>query len=206
MYLDQLSEVPRATFDSWTKAERLAFLINAYNAFTIELILTEYPELDSIKDLGSLFQSPWKKEFFTLLGQPRHLDYIEHEVIRVEYQEPLIHFGVNCASIGCPALRDEAFTADKLDQQLQDGLQRFLSDRSRNRYNTANGTLEVSKIFDWFGEDFEQGHRGYNTLSDVFAPHAALLADDPQVQEKIRRGQVPITFISYDWSLNDRDS
>jgi hypothetical protein len=108
-YLFNLSALTRAEFDTFSRDQQLAFLINAYNAFTVELILTEYPDLSSIKELGSFFSSPWKKQFFILLGESQSLDGIEHDLIRGSgrYNEPLIHFAVNCASIGCPALLDE---------------------------------------------------------------------------------------------------
>jgi hypothetical protein len=111
--LAQWSAVTPAQFQALPKPEQMAFLINAYNGFTVELILTQYPKLKSIKDLGSFIQSPWKKKFFKLLDEDRHLDWIEHEQLRPNYAEPRIHAAVNCASIGCPALRDEAFTASR---------------------------------------------------------------------------------------------
>lgn len=202
-YLQRLSAVPMATFEGWPRAQQMAFLINAYNAFTVALILTEYPNLDSIKDLGSFWQSPWKREFFTLLGEERHLDWVEHEMLRANYREPLIHVAVNCASIGCPALRDEAFTAAELERQLMDSWRRFMSDRSRNRYNPQRQRLEVSKIFDWFGEDFTTGARGFDSLAATFAQSAALLSDDPSEQGRIRSRQLAIAFLGYDWGLND---
>lgn len=198
--LDAMSAVPPAEFERWSRAQQMAFLVNAYNAFTVELILTRWPDLQSIKDLGSLLQSPWKKKFFVLLGEPRHLDWIEHEQLRPRYQDPRVHAAVNCASIGCPALRPEAFVATKLDAQFDDGLQRFLSDRTRNR--VAGGRLEVSLIFKWFREDFEQGWLGYRQLSDVFARHAALLSDQPEVQRQLRERALVPSFLDYDWSLN----
>lgn len=204
-YLDRLSGVSMETFDSWTKDQRLAFLINAYNAFTVELILSKYPNLESIKDLGSLFSNPWKKEFFTLLGKKRNLDWIEHERIRKDgvYDDPRIHAAVNCASIGCPALRDEAFTAPKLDRQLEDQMRRFLKDRTRNRNNPDTGKLEVSKIFDWYGGDFSRGWMGYDSLKGFFAKYADLLADAPENVEKIKNQKADISFLDYDWKLND---
>jgi len=204
-YLSELSAVPRSEFDGWTEAQQLAFLINAYNAFTVELILTEYPDLDSIKDLGSFFSSPWKKEFFTLLGEKRRLDWIEHGVIRAPgaYNEPRIHFVVNCASIGCPALRPEALTADRLESQLADSTARFIRDESRNRYAPDENTLAVSKIFDWYGEDFERGWGGYDSLDEFFADHAGRLADSEAGRRRIKAGDVEIDFLGYDWSLND---
>jgi hypothetical protein len=204
-YLDSLSAVSRETFDGWSRDHRLAFLINAYNAFTVELILTRYPDLTSIKDLGSLLSSPWKKRFFNLLGDRRHLDWIEHDMIRKPgvYDDPRIHAAVNCASVGCPALRNEAFVAERLDGQLEDNMTRFLKDRSRNRYNPRSGKLEVSRIFDWYGDDFRKGYRGYETLEGFFAGYADLMADDPAPRERIRSKQVKIDFLEYDWRLND---
>ncbi|WP_418319315.1 DUF547 domain-containing protein [Piscinibacter sakaiensis] len=198
--LGSYSSVSRQSFDGWSRPQQMAFLINAYNAFTVELILSRYPDLKSIKDLGSLFQSPWKKEFFTLLGEKRHLDWIEHERLRPDYKDYRVHGAVNCASIGCPALRDEAFVATRLDAQLDDGMTRFLADRTRNR--VRDGRLEVSMIFKWFREDFEQGHLGVRRLEDLFARHAKQLSDDAAVQARLQARALPIDFLDYDWSLN----
>ncbi len=204
-YLGTLTAVSESDYGKWSKAQRLAFLINAYNAFTIELILTKYPELESIKDLGSVFSSPWKRKFFTLLGQERHLDEIEHGLIRTPgaFDDPRIHAGVVCASIGCPMLRPEAFTAEKLDAQLDDGMNRFLSDRTRNRFDASSGKLQVSRIFDWYGKDFEKGHKGYDSLKAAFARHAAQLAATPEAQARLRKGDYTLDFLDYDWKLND---
>lgn len=204
--LDAYQAVPRAEYDAMTRDQRLAFLINAYNAFTIELVLTRYPDLKSIKDLGSLIQSPWKRRFFRLLGEERHLDDVEHGMIRAAgvFDEPRIHFVVNCASIGCPALRPEAVVAARLDAQLEDSTRRFLRDASRNRYDPNRGRLEVSKIFDWFREDWERGARGTKSREQFFAAYADLLAADPAVRARIREGAVPLSFLDYDWTLNDR--
>ncbi|HEX3062823.1 MAG TPA: DUF547 domain-containing protein, partial [Usitatibacter sp.] len=133
--LGDFQKVTRAEFDAWTQPQREAFLINAYNAFTIAKVLTRYPGLRSIRDFGSIFGNPWKDRFFRLLGEERSLDDIEHGMLRREgvYDEPRVHFAVVCASVGCPMLRDEAFTAARLEEQLEDGMRRFLSDRSRNR-------------------------------------------------------------------------
>jgi len=203
-YLFSLSAVTRAEFDTFSREQQLAFLINAYNAFTVELILTEYPEVKSIKELGSLFSSPWKRKFFLLLGESQNLDGLEHDLIRGSgrYDEPLIHFAVNCASIGCPALLDEAFVAEKLDQQLLESTERFLNDRSRNRFDARTGTLEISSIFDWYAEDFSKGWRGYDSLHDFFRTHADWITDDAESVEKLREAALRIEFLDYDWSLN----
>ena len=198
--LDAMSAVARADFDNWPREQRMAFLINAYNAFTVELILTKYPDLKSIKELGSFVQSPWKKKFFSLLGEERHLDWIEHEQLRPLYNDPRVHAAVNCASIGCPALRNEAFTAARLEAQLEEGMQRFLADRTRNR--ARDGQLEVSAIFKWFQEDFEKGHKGFAKVEDLFARYAAQLTDNANEQAKLRDRAMPIRHLDYDWSLN----
>ena len=202
--LDNWSAVPSTTFNSWSREAQMAFLINAYNGFTIELVLTKYPNLKSIRDIGSLLQSAWKKKFFTLLGEERNLDWIEHEQLRPRYADPRIHSAMVCASIGCPALRPEAYTAARLEAQLEDGMARFMADRTRNRY--ADGQLQVSAIFKWFKEDFEKGSnggKGFNQVQDLFAQYADLLADAPADREKIRTKNVAVTHLDYDWSLND---
>jgi hypothetical protein len=203
--LDSLSAVTEGTFAGFSRSQQQAFLINAYNAFTVELILTRYPDLVSIKDLGHLFESPWKPKWVPLLGGKVSLDDIEHEMLRRRgrYDDPRVHFGVNCASIGCPALREEAFTAERLDAQLDEQALRFMSDRTRNRYNPQRGRLEVSKIFDWFGEDFRLGHRGVASLPAFLARYADVLADAPADRERVRAQQASIVFLDYDWKLND---
>ncbi len=204
-YLASVSAVTAQDYAGWTRPQQLVFLINAYNAYTVELILTRYPELKSIKDLGSFVQSPWKKKFFRLLGQERSLDEVEHQMIRSPgaFDDPRIHVAVVCASIGCPMLRNEAFVAERLDAQLDDAMRRFLSDRSRNRHDAATGTLGVSKIFDWYRKDFEQGHQGVDSLQTLFARHAAQLGATPQAQAEIRSGRYKLSHLDYDWALND---
>ncbi len=204
-YLNSLSAVSPASYGAWSKAQQLAFLINAYNAFTVELILTRYPDLKSIKDLSSFVQSPWKKKFFVLLGQERSLDELEHGMIRAPgvFDDPRIHVAVVCASIGCPMLRNEAFVAERLDAQLDDAMRRFLSDRSRNRFDAATGSLSVSKIFDWYRKDFEQGHQGITSLQVLFGRHAEALGATAQAQADIRAGSYRLAFLDYDWALND---
>jgi hypothetical protein len=203
--LDDYQKVTRAEFDAWSRPQQQAFLINAYNAFTVEKILKRYPDIKSIRDYGSVFGNPWKDKFFTLFGEPASLDLIEHETLRKEgvYDDPRVHVAVVCASIGCPMLRNEAFTARELDAQMEDGMRRFLSDRTRNRYNPQSGKLEVSKIFDWYGKDFEKGHKGYASLKATLARYADLLADAPEDRAAVKSGKPEIAFLEYDWALND---
>jgi len=203
-YLDGLSAVTQSEYDGWKKPEKLAFLLNAYNAYTVELILTEYPKVKSIKELGSLITSPWKKRFFSLLGKPRSLDDVEHGMIRAPgvFDEPRIHMAANCASIGCPALRSEAYVAGKLDAQLEDSVVRFLSDRSRNRFNPQKSKLEVSKIFDWYGKDFAARS---GSVEAWLAQYADKLADDAKYLQTIRDRKAKLEFLDYDWALNGKD-
>ena len=189
-YLGELSAVTPAEFGGWTREQQMAFLINAYNAFAVEKILMRYPEIRSIWDFGKLFSNPFKDRFFVLFGKNSSLDEIEHEILRPKYKDPRVHYAVNCASVGCPMLREEAYVAERLDRQLDEQAARFLSDRSRNRF--ANGRLEVSRIFDWFKEDFEPRER-------YFARYAGALG--------MPLGATPrLTFLDYDWSLNDSRS
>ena len=201
-YLEALSQVTEAEFDHWSSDEQLAFLINAYNAWTAELILRAWPDLKSIKDLGSLLNSPWKQEFIPLLGQTRSLDDIEHHLIRSSdrYHDPRVHFAVNCASIGCPALRAEAYSAAMLDRQLEEQTHRFLADRTRNRPEGV--VLKVSPIFKWYRQDFEKGWRGLHDLNAFFERHAAALALSTEQLAALKSNSIDIEFLDYDWRLN----
>ena len=211
-YLDALSKVGEAQFGGWSKAQQIAFLVNAYNAFMVEKVLTRYPDIRSVWDFGKLFGNPFKDEFFSLFGRRFTLDAIEHGTLRKPglYDEPRVHYALNCASAGCPMLREEAYVADRLNSQLDEQTVRFLSDRSRNRYSDGNARLEVSEIFKWFREDWSNGYRGYDGQSapvtsreQFFARHAKLLSDNPDHQKIIAEGKAPIAHLDYDWSLND---
>jgi Protein of unknown function, DUF547 len=203
-YTASLSKVTAADLAGFSKAQRRALLINAYNAFTLQLILTKYPDLKSIKDLGGVFSSPWKKAFVPLVGRTISLDEIEHTLIRgaKDFDDPRIHFAVNCASIGCPALRDEAFTADKLDAQLHDQTQRFLKDRSRNYFAAAENTLYLSMIFKWYGSDFERGFLNAKSVPEFVANYGASLALTKVQQQAIKAGSLDLEYTEYDWMLN----
>lgn len=204
-YLDTLSGVSEADFKSWSRPQQLAFLLNAYNAFTIEKVLTRYPDLKSIRDFGKLIGNPWKDKFFSLFGREMTLDGIEHDTIRApgRYDDPRIHFAANCASIGCPMLREEAYVGARLEAQLDEQAQRFMADRSRNRYDAATRGLALSSIFDWYGKDFARGWKGYTSLDQWLARYAEQLADRPDERAAIRAGGLPLRFLDYDWRLND---
>ena len=204
-YLAQLGAVSRTEFDAWAANKQLAFLINAYNAWTVEFILTKYPDLDSIKDLGSFFNSPWDKSFIPLLGKTVSLNDIEHGLIRGSdrYNDPRIHFAVNCASIGCPALREEAYTGDKLEQQLNQQSERFLADTSRNYIKGKN--FFMSSIFKWYGDDFKKGFRGTNSIQSFVALYADALNATPEQKAALKQQSLNIKFLDYNWNLNAKN-
>lgn len=197
-YLKNLSSVSSSEFKSFTEAEQIAFLINAYNAFTIELILNNYP-IKSIKNIGgnSLTNylgmgSPWKSFSFILLDGKRNLDWIEHSKLRVDYKEPRIHFAINCASVGCPALRKGSYTGKNLEKELEEMTQAFFADRSKNRWDPGNNTLRLSKILNWFAVDFEK--KSGSIIGFV----------QPYFNENIPN-TAKIEYNNYSWSLNEAD-
>lgn len=202
-YLESLSTISQAQFDDWPQQQQLAFLINAYNAGTVQLIVMAYPSIDSIKDLGSLFRSPWKKRFILLFDNLVSLDDIEHSMIRGwdRYREPRIHFAVNCAAIGCPALRAQAYTGEDLEDQLETSVELFLSDRTRN-YIQAN-RLYISRIFDWYEEDFERGWGGVESVAEFLSGYVESLGLSEVARQDLLRGQLPLRYLKYDWGLND---
>ena len=196
-YQREIEQVTLSEFKQWSESQQIAFLINAYNALTIKLILSEYPDLKSIKDLGGFFSGPWKVEFFSLFGAKRHLDHIEHGLLRKNYREPRIHFALVCASIGCPPLRAEAFVPERLDSQLNDAMKKFLRDTDRNIFNPDTNTLEISSIFKWFKGDF------VNVAGSVEAFIAPWITDDIYLRLRIRNEEPDIEYLDYDWNLND---
>lgn len=203
-YLNATSEVSQAEFNRWNKDEQLAFLINVYNAGTVDLVLTKYPNLKSIKDIGGIFGSPWKQDFVNVLGKKRSLDDIEHNLIRGSgrYNEPRIHFAVNCASIGCPALLNDAYTGSKLDKQLEQVTSKFLADSSRNRLK--GNTLEVSPIFKWYKEDFETSWRGTKNLEGFLGRYSSSLGLNKSQAADLKSGKIKISYTDYDWKLNKK--
>ena len=189
-YLSVLEKVePKAL----SPKEQFAFYINAYNSWTIKLILSAYPSINSIKDLGSLFRSPWKKKIARINGEVLTLDNIEHDILRSRFKDPRIHFAVNCASKSCPPLRSEPFRGGDLDQQLTEMTERFINDSQRNRLEGK--TLYVNSIFKWYSEDFN------NDIIGFFIQYAK-----GDLKEKLIRNlrEIKIEYLDYDWSLNGR--
>ena len=212
--LQVFSAVTQTQYDSWATEEKLSFLINAYNGFTMQLIVNNWSqfklgEASSIRDLGSLFTSAWEKKFFTLLGKKHNLDDIEHEMIRKWFKEPRIHAALVCAAVSCPPLRDEAFVAEQLSEQLENQMELFLADNSRNEIIIAKhrGQAYLSSIFSWYRGDFEKGEGGFNSLYDVLNKYSEAIVKgdkDEQAQRNVLKGNdFPILFKDYDWRLND---
>ena len=168
-----------------SREEKMAYWINAYNVLTIDLITTS-DEQESIKNLGNIFNSPWDKHTWDIAGKAHSLNHIEHDIIR-SMNEPRIHFAVNCAAKSCPDLRAEAYRADKLDAQLEEQTVLTLDNPSKG-YNRGNdGIVSVTKIMDWYEEDFDNGD--LNKWLQTYKP------DEVATTTKIR-------FFDYDWSLN----
>jgi hypothetical protein len=212
--LNAFSAVSKNQFDGWDEQQQLSFLINAYNGFTLKLIIDNWDEFkqgdaDSIRDLGSLFTTPWEKKFFTLFNEKQNLDDIEHEMVRKWFKEPRIHAALVCAAVSCPPLRDEAFVASALTTQLDSQMQRFLADNSRNeiKINGQEGEASLSSIFKWYRGDFEKGQQGFHSLFDLLSTYSEALVegdDNAQAQRNLlKSADYPITFKDYDWRLND---
>jgi len=178
-----------------SREEKLAFWINAYNIMAVKMVLDHYP-VDSIKDAGSLFGSVWNKEVGVIGGKEVTLNQIEHEILR-KMGDPRIHVAIVCASVSCPDLRSEAYTADRLDAQLDDQLKLFLENRDKGlRVDRDKKQVVLSKIFDWFQEDFET--RG-GVLSFV-SEHAPM-----KDRSFLKQADVDISYLDYNWDLNKRN-
>ena len=187
-YLDHLAGIDP---DGLSDKARFAFYVNAYNAWTLKLILDHYPGIKSIKDAGSLWQSPWKKKIALINGGLLTLDEIEHDILRPQFRDPRVHFAVNCASKGCPPLFGIPFNGRDLDHQLDRVTRSFINDPTR--YRMDGDVLYVSRIFKWFGEDFDDDPIGF------FRKYAV---GNLQTELQARSQGLRIKFLDYDWSLN----
>jgi hypothetical protein len=205
-YLDNTAGVTEATFNAWAKSERLAFLINLYNAATLKLIVDHYP-VKSIKDIGSIFKGPWDQPVVRLLGKTITLDNLEHDIIRKQYREPRIHIALVCAAKSCPTLRSEAYVAAKLDAQLDEQSRRFLASPAGLRIDRGKKAVYFSSIFKWYGEDFvagfspASGFSGLDTTQRAVANFCGgyLSASDG---DYLKAGGYAVKYLDYDWALN----
>ena len=189
VYLASLeSHTPSA---DWSREEQLAYWINAYNAFTIKIILMHYP-VKSIKDIGAKLQIPlvnstWDIQFIEIGDQKLSLNDIEHRILRKEFNVPAIHFAIVCASKSCPPLRSEAYWASNIDKQLNEQAQEFINDESKN--HLAAEHIEISSIFNWFEGDFTKT----GSIIDFLNKYS-----NTTINQNVKIG-----YLDYDWSLND---
>lgn len=198
-YLSQLSDTNP---DKLSRNEKLAFWINAYNAFTLQVVRDNYP-IESITDLHTggkiigylLGKTVWDKQFITINNKKYSLNDIEHNILR-KMNEPRIHFAVVCASISCPELLNGAFEADKIETQLQEQTAKFLNDKTRNHFDIKNRKAHISEIFNWFGEDFGKSDENILRFISKFVPDS--------ISKDIRSNvsNWSISFNDYDWGLN----
>ena len=190
-YLQSLSKTVPAK--NWSKEEKLAYWINAYNAFTLELILEHYP-LTSIKDIGASIKipfvnTPWQIDFIQIGEEKFNLDDIEHGIIRKEFNEPRIHFALVCAAVSCPKLRNEAYEADRLESQLQDQALSFILDKKLN--DVSSDPIQLSKLFQWFSGDFKKESKNIIDYLNTILP------------EPLPKN-TKISYKEYYWELNEQ--
>jgi len=183
-YLKQAGETPEAEFKAWNEKQQLAFLINLYNASTLQLIVDHYP-VKSIKKIRQGFKGPWDQSVVPLFGKQITLNTLEHKIIRPTYKDPRAHMALVCAAKGCPILRSEAYTAERMDDQLDDQSRRYLATPAGLVIDRKKGTASISAIFKWYGDDFASVPAFIEKYSD----------------ENIN--ELKIRYLNYDWSLNE---
>lgn len=208
-YVAAVQSLDAAMIAALPRPERLAFHLNAYNAFVLRTIVDHHPlSRGSLVGLAfpanSIWQIPgaFRERRFTLGGKRVSLDDLEHRIIRPQFAEPRVHMALVCAARSCPPLRSEAFVSTRLDAQLDDQAQRFLADRQHGlQVDAANDGVRVSAIFKWFGEDFAAltgGDRDRGVL-DFVAGHV----DDAALRARLRAPGLKLRFLDYDWTLNE---
>lgn len=199
-YLAALSRVDPEKLE---RDEKLAFWINAYNSFTLKLMLDHLPDIESIKDIPS--RKRWDAKRWRVHGATYSLEQIEHEILR-PMDEPRIHFAIVCASLSCPDLAPQAYLAETLDEQLTKATKRFLADKTKGLsfgseagwlYGT-NHVLRLSKIFSWFKQDFVKSAGSVLNFVRNYAP------DDALAFIEKHRSDLDVESLDYDWSLNGR--
>jgi hypothetical protein len=191
-YLKQLQQAP-PNEKSWTRDETVAYWINAYNAFTLQLVIKYYP-VKSIKDIGSSIQipfinTPWDIKFIRIGSEKMDLNHIEHGILRKKYSDPRLHMALVCASKSCPILLNEAYEGVRLNDQLNKQSRAFLADSFRNKFDGA--TPRVSMIFKWYAMDFNKGDRTVRGFLSEFGPRKLDKSAD-------------LDYLEYDWGLNGK--
>lgn len=184
-YLNSLASVTEKTFKGWSKYQQLAYYINLYNATTLQLIVDHYP-VKSIKDIGSFFKGPWDQPIVRLFGQTITLNNLEHDIIRKQFKDPRIHMALVCAAKGCPPLRSEAYTGERLSEQLDNQSRTYLTSQGGLQIDRAKGVAHVSAIFQWYAKDFV-------SVAEFVTKYSG--------QNVIG---LKIKYLDYDWSLNGK--
>ncbi|RYV04161.1 hypothetical protein SOPP22_01260 [Shewanella sp. OPT22] len=190
-YLQQLESIDPRTLN---KNEQLSFWVNLYNALTIDVVLDHYP-VTSIKDIGDGITGPWNMELLTIAGQPITLNQIEHKILRPIWQDPRIHYVINCASVGCPDLPNMAFSSENVDSQLNKAATRFINQTKAVDIN--NNQLKLSSIYSWFSQDFGNNQAELIQHIQTFAKPALR----SQLKAIASDKNSSINF-DYDWKLN----
>jgi hypothetical protein len=193
-FLREAGAVKEADYKSWSREQQIAFLINVYNAGSLQLVIDHYP-VSSIKRIGGWFGSPFRITFIPLFGSKVSLDEIEHGML-LPFGEPRVHFALVCAARSCPPLRREAYTAAKLNQQLDDQARLFLNDITKNRVELETGTVHLSRIFKWFGDDFGGEEAAVVKSISRYWPASTQRVLAQKKTFKVR-------YLDYDWKLND---
>lgn len=192
-----LTQLATANLKPLSRDARLALWINAYNAYTLKLIVDHYP-VRSIRaiDGPAPDKTPFQRPVGRVADTMRTLDEIEHEIIRERFDEPRIHFALVCAAKSCPRLRREAYTAARLDAQLDEQARRFLHDKRKNQIPAGDGTIALSRILKWYGSDFGPTPAA---VQRALAPYFG-----GTVRDSLERGAYDVRYRSYDWTLNDQ--
>lgn len=203
-YLLTLANSSEAAIEGWASEEKIAFWINAYNAFTLKAVIDHYP-VKSIRDIDGV----WKRRIYPIAGEKMSLDQMEHEILRKKFTEPRIHMALVCAAMSCPPLRGSAFVGSRLDQQLKDQSRVFLSDPGNFRIDRAARKVHLSSIFNWFGDDFVK----------TYAPTAGFAKKSPKEKavlnfiaghinqgdrDFLQSGRYDVDYLDYNWGLNER--
>jgi len=206
-FVARASGLDPKVFKNWSRSEQMAFWINTYNALTLKAIIDHYP-VESIKDIGNLIQSVWDKLKFNVMGRTITLNEIEHGILRVEFSEPRIHMAINCASIGCPPLLNEPFTAAALEEQFDRSTIAFISNDSKFRIDRDKKRVHLSPILKWFGEDFVEKYAARLSRAKLNSKENAALnfvmSYAGETDENfLRKEKFKLKWLDYDWGLNE---
>ena len=202
-FVDQISEISPDTHPALfpSRADSLAFWINAYNACVLAGVSKAYP-IASVTEISPNFGF-FKIHRFVVGGRRITLDHIEHEIIRPQFADPRIHAAINCAAVSCPRLLNEAFIPDKLDDQLNSVMQDMIRNPMHVQINRETGVVNLSAIFDWFSSDFTsyvQAREAGETVLD----YVSLFLSKDEILYLRNHPDLQIVFLDYDWSLNNQ--